>query len=54
MGDDGVSLCSQILTAGGTVTTWSNRDPVFAGNIVASGNKLNHKKIIKLLRPVAK
>tara|TARA_B100001029_G_scaffold163140_1_gene153021 strand:+ start:318 stop:1127 length:810 start_codon:yes stop_codon:yes gene_type:complete len=43
-----------LKAAGGTVTTWSNRDPVFAGNIVASGNKLNHKKIIKLLRPVAK
>ena len=42
-----------IKAAGGVVTTWSNKDPVFAGNIIVSGNKLNHKKIINLLKPVA-
>jgi len=42
-----------LKAAGGTTTTWSNKDPVFAGNIIASGNKLNHSKMIKLLKPVA-
>ena len=43
-----------IKAAGGTVTTWKNDDPKKAGNIVCSANKILHKKIIKILRPVAK
>ena len=43
-----------IKAAGGTISTWDNRDAVYAGNILVSGNKLNHKKMIKLLKPVIK
>tara|TARA_Y100000590_G_scaffold66422_1_gene71929 strand:- start:3398 stop:4204 length:807 start_codon:yes stop_codon:yes gene_type:complete len=43
-----------IKAAGGIISTWDNRDAVYAGNILVSGNSSNHKKIIKLLSPVAK
>tara|TARA_B100000579_G_scaffold134512_1_gene108885 strand:- start:3752 stop:4555 length:804 start_codon:yes stop_codon:yes gene_type:complete len=41
-----------IKAAGGTVSTWKNEDAVKAGNILACGNKLNQKKMFKLLKPV--
>ena len=40
-----------ISAAGGTLTTWKNENGKLAGNILASSNKLNHKKILKLLKP---
>jgi len=43
-----------INAAGGVLTTWDNRDPVLAGNIAVSNNKINHKKILKLLKPALK
>ena len=43
-----------IKAAGGIITTWDNRDAIYAGNIVVSGNILNHKKMIKLLKPALK
>ena len=43
-----------INAAGGIVTTWDNKDPVLAGNIVVSNNKVNHLKILKLLKPALK
>ena len=43
-----------INAAGGIVTTWENKDPVLAGNIVVSNNISNHKKILKLLKPALK
>ena len=43
-----------IKAAGGRITTWNNKDPIHAGNIIVSGNKSNHKKMIKLLKPVLK
>tara|TARA_Y100000590_G_scaffold216794_1_gene245570 strand:+ start:826 stop:1632 length:807 start_codon:yes stop_codon:yes gene_type:complete len=43
-----------VKSAGGIITTWDNRDPVYAGNILVSGNNSNHKKMIKLLKPVIK
>ncbi len=43
-----------INAAGGVVTTWDNKDPVLAGNIVVSNNKVNHLKILKLLKPALK
>ena len=43
-----------INAAGGIVTTWHNKDPVLAGNIVVSNNKVNHIKILKLLKPALK
>ena len=43
-----------VKAAGGTITTWNNKDAVHAGNIVVSGNISNHKRMIKLLKPVSK
>ena len=43
-----------VKSAGGIITTWDNRDPVYAGNILVSGNKSIHKKILKLLKPALK
>ena len=40
-----------VKAAGATITTWDNRDSVFAGNILVSGNVSNHKKMLKLLKP---
>ena len=43
-----------IRAAGGIITTWDNKNPVLAGNILVSNNKQNHQKVLKLLKPVAK
>ncbi len=43
-----------VRAAGATITTWDNKNPVLGGNIVVSNNKLNHKKVLKLLKPVSK
>ena len=43
-----------INAAGGTVSTWSNKNAVKAGNILVTTNKNIHKKFIKILKPVAK
>mgnify|MGYP001405985509 CR=1 FL=1 len=43
-----------IKAAGGFVTTWNNRDAISGGNVLVSGNINNHKKMIKLLKPVSK
>ena len=34
------------------VTTWDNKNPVVGGNIIVSNNIANHKKVLKLLKPV--
>ncbi len=43
-----------IRAAGGIISTWSNNDPTKAGNIICSSNKNVHKKILKILKPLAK
>ena len=43
-----------INAAGGVITTWDNKNPVLAGNIAVSNNKVNHLKILKLLKPALK
>ena len=43
-----------IRAAGGIVSTWSNDDPIKAGNIICSSNKSIHNKILKILKPVSK
>jgi myo-inositol-1(or 4)-monophosphatase len=42
-----------IKNAGGHISTWNNKDPKIAGNIVASSNMKTHKKLVKMLKPVA-
>ena len=42
-----------VRAAGAIVTTWGNKNPVVGGNIIVSNNKDNHKKILKLLKPLA-
>jgi myo-inositol-1(or 4)-monophosphatase len=41
-----------IENAGGYITTWEGKDPIVGGSVVASSNKIIHKKILKLLKPV--
>ena len=43
-----------IKAAGGIVSTWKNQDAIKAGNIICSSNKMIHKKILKILKPVTK
>ena len=43
-----------IKAAGGIVTTWSNKNPTNAGNILVSSNKVIHNNFLKLLRPLSK
>ena len=42
-----------IKNAGGFISTWKNKDPKLAGNIVASSNIKTHKQLLKMLKPVA-
>ena len=42
-----------IKNAGGLINTWKNKDAKLAGNIVASSNIKTHKKLLKMLKPVA-
>jgi len=43
-----------VKAAGGIISTWDNRNPVYAGNVLVSGSSFNHKKMLKLLRPALK
>jgi len=45
-------MISLIENAGGYITTWEGKDPIVGGSVVASSNKIIHKKILKLLKPV--
>ena len=42
-----------IRNAGGYINTWKGKEPKIAGSIVASSNSELHKKILKMLKPVA-
>ena len=42
-----------VRASGAIVTTWGNKNPVVGGNIIVSNNISNHKKILKLLKPLA-
>jgi len=43
-----------IKAAGGIVSTWENKDAIKAGNIICSSNKKIHKKVLRILKPVAR
>ena len=43
-----------INASGGIITTWDNKDPVKAGNILVSSNKKIHNKFLRLLKPALK
>ena len=43
-----------INASGGIITTWDNKDPISAGNILVSSNKKIHNKFLKLLKPALK
>jgi len=45
---------SNLISAGGYISTWDNRDAINAGNILVSSNKTMHNKFLKLLKPVSK
>ena len=46
-------MISLIRNAGGYISTWKGRNPKKGGSIVASSNTDLHKKILKMLKPVA-
>jgi len=46
-------MISMIKNSGGYISTWKNKDPKFGGSILASSNLVLHKKILKMLKPVA-
>ena len=46
-------MISMIKNSGGCITTWKNKDPKFGGSILASSSFSIHKKILKMLKPVA-
>ena len=43
-----------IKAAGGIVSTWNNKDAIKAGNIICSSNKSIHKKVLGILKPLAR
>ena len=47
-------MISLIENAGGLITTWEGKDARVGGSVVASSNKIIHKKILKLLKPALK
>jgi len=42
-----------VKNAGGYINTWKGSDPKIGGSIVVSSSKLLHRKILKMLKPVA-
>ena len=46
-------MIPMIKNSGGYVSTWKNKNPKAGGNIVASSSIALHKKILKMLKPVA-
>jgi len=42
-----------LKSAGAVITTWNNREAELAGNILVSNNIKNHKRMLKLLKPVS-
>ena len=46
-------MISMIKNSGGYISTWKNKDPKFGGSILASSSVNLHKKILKMLKPVA-
>ena len=46
-------MISLIKNAGGHISTWKGKDPKIGGSIVASSSEALHKKILKMLKPVA-
>ena len=46
-------MITLIRNAGGYINTWKGKEPKIAGSIVASSNSELHKKILKMLKPVA-
>ena len=42
-----------IRNAGGFINTWRGKSPKIGGSIVASSSNEIHKKILKMLEPVA-
>ena len=42
-----------IKNAGGCITTWDNKHPKLAGNILTSSNIKTQRQLLKMLKPVA-
>ena len=46
-------MITLIKNSGGCITTWKNKDAKIGGSILASSSVALHKKILKILKPVA-
>tara|TARA_B100000029_G_scaffold404355_1_gene404384 strand:- start:47 stop:421 length:375 start_codon:yes stop_codon:yes gene_type:complete len=46
-------MIPMIKNSGGFISTWKNKDPKIGGSIIASSSASLHKKILKMLKPVA-
>jgi len=46
-------MISMIKNSGGYISTWKNKNPKFGGNILATSSIDLHRKILKMLKPVA-
>ena len=51
---DIIPMIQIIKKSGGCVTNWRNDSPEKGGDIIATSNKILHKKILKILRPFIK
>ena len=51
---DIIPMIQIIKKSGGCVTNWKNESPEKGGDIIATSNKILHKKILKILRPFIK
>jgi len=46
-------IITLVKKAGGHITNWKGKDPKSGGSILVSSNSVLHKKILKILKPVA-
>ena len=46
-------MITLVKNAGGYINTWKGKDPRIGGSIVVSSSEALHKKILKMLKPVA-
>ena len=46
-------MIPMIKNSGGVISTWNNKDAKIGGSILATSSSVLHKKILKILKPVA-
>ncbi len=51
---DIIPMIQIIKKSGGCITNWKNNSPEKGGDIIATSNKILHKKILKIVKPFIK